>query len=257
MGLLNPSATLTRLDLANLIYKLDGTGLQYLAVGNFSKEFLNQINYLKKHTGARYEPINLDLKYGDFQLDCEPQTYVALEKIYADLENVKFDSTWFKSYLWDVFAKKNTFFATVISLRPNPFHIAVNSNCMKVAAKYLEEGQDINDLNGYAGKSVLHIAADNGDQEMVKFLIEKGAKLDLLTSRKQHFYNNLPWGNGVIGTTIPPLVLPITNNDLETVEILLKAGANPNLDLPKFYKWSDYIQDVKMQELLVKYGYQS
>jgi ankyrin repeat protein len=84
------------------------------------------------------------------------------------------------------------------------------------AVKYvLELGADINtrDMFGY---TALHAAAYRGDDALVKFLVEKGARLDTVTV----FGDNVTdMANGFVAFGSLPLEHP------ETVKLLLSLGA--------------------------------
>jgi ankyrin repeat protein len=79
-----------------------------------------------------------------------------------------------------------------------------------------ELGNDVNavDVNGY---TALHGAAHRGANEIVRFLVEKGAKLDVV--------NRLGWTPYLIADGV---FYPNTyNRRLETAALLLKLGADP------------------------------
>ena len=76
-----------------------------------------------------------------------------------------------------------------------------------------EQGNDVNavDVNGY---TALHGAAHRGSNDIVKFLVEKGAKLDVT--------NKLGWTPWIIADGV---FYPNTyNRRPETAELLLKLG---------------------------------
>jgi ankyrin repeat protein len=81
-----------------------------------------------------------------------------------------------------------------------------------------EQGNDVNavDVNGY---TALHGAAHRGSNDIVQFLVEKGAKLDVP--------NKLGWTPWIIADGV---FYPNTyNRRPETAALLLKLGANPNV----------------------------
>ncbi len=75
----------------------------------------------------------------------------------------------------------------------------------------LEKGADINFFDPYYQLSALHYACDRGHLEMVKYLIEEGAKVDSLTSK---------------GHT--PLLVAVERMNFEITEFLIRSGANIN-----------------------------
>jgi ankyrin repeat protein len=90
-----------------------------------------------------------------------------------------------------------------------------------------ELGNDVNvvDVNGY---TALHGAAHRGANEIVRFLVERGARLDVV--------NKIGWTPYLIADGV---FYPNTyNRRLETAALLLKLGANPHagkrreVDLP-------------------------
>ena len=81
-----------------------------------------------------------------------------------------------------------------------------------------EQGNDVNavDVNG---DTALHGAAHRGSNEIVQFLVDHGAKLDVV--------NKLGWTPYLIADGV---FYPNTyNRRLETAALMLKLGANPNL----------------------------
>src|SRR5262245_41303528 len=81
-----------------------------------------------------------------------------------------------------------------------------------------EYGNDVNavDVNG---DTALHGAAHRGSNEIVQFLVDRGAKLDIV--------NKLGWTPYLIADGV---FYPNTyNRRLETAALFLKLGANPNL----------------------------
>lgn len=90
-----------------------------------------------------------------------------------------------------------------------------------------ELGNDINAVDA-DGDTALHGAAHRGSNEIVKFLVEKGAKLDVV--------NGLGWTPWIVADGV---LYPNTyNRRLETAELLVKLGADPKagkrraVDLP-------------------------
>jgi uncharacterized protein len=94
-------------------------------------------------------------------------------------------------------------------------HRTVPGGWIPAAEVNLELGADVNarDMFGY---SALHAAAFRGDNAMVKFLVEKGARLDGVTI----FGDNVTdMANGFVAYGSNPLIHP------ETVKLLLSLGA--------------------------------
>ncbi|MBD0392252.1 ankyrin repeat domain-containing protein [Wolbachia endosymbiont of Pentalonia nigronervosa] len=53
-------------------------------------------------------------------------------------------------------------------------HYAAEEGCFKIVKFLIDEGINVNIINGY-GSTALHNAAYQGDVEIIKFLLEKGA----------------------------------------------------------------------------------
>jgi ankyrin repeat protein len=94
-------------------------------------------------------------------------------------------------------------------------HRTVPGGWIPAAEFNLELGADVNARDQF-GYSALHAAAFRGDNAMVKFLIEKGARLDGVTI----FGDNVTdMANGFVAYGSNPLMHP------ETVKLLLSLGA--------------------------------
>ena len=90
-----------------------------------------------------------------------------------------------------------------------------NEDVFEAVKICFEQGNDVNavDVNGY---TALHGAAHRGSTDIVKFLVEKGAKLDV--------QNKLGWTPWIIADGV---FYPNTyNRRPETAELLLKLGAD-------------------------------
>jgi ankyrin repeat protein len=94
-----------------------------------------------------------------------------------------------------------------------PLHVAVRLGPPKMVIALLEAGADI-ELPGYGGIHPLHAAALAGQKKIVSILLGRGARVDALDN---------------VGRT--PLMTFVSGEagDVETLKILLAAGANPNL----------------------------
>jgi ankyrin repeat protein len=91
-----------------------------------------------------------------------------------------------------------------------------NEEAFEAVKLCFELGNDVNavDVNG---DTALHGAAHRGANEVVQFLVDKGAKLDVP--------NKLGWTPWIIADGV---LYPNTyNRRLDTAELLLKLGANP------------------------------
>jgi len=111
---------------------------------------------------------------------------------------------------------------------------------IKVVSKYLDAGQDVN-TQGYRGKA-LHYAAKDGQYEMVKFLISKGADVNA------HARN---WGDL---TPLHYAASPIINVGAKVAELLIDEGADINAKDSDGETPLDYADDAKILDLLRKRG---
>jgi ankyrin repeat protein len=94
----------------------------------------------------------------------------------------------------------------------SPLMTAIYKGQLDELTRLLEQGSPVNEgMNPHYSFTPLLIATQLGNVELVKLLLEKGAKPDVY--------------NRDIGT---PCKLAVENNDLEILRILLEKGANPN-----------------------------
>lgn len=107
------------------------------------------------------------------------------------------------------------FYASYRTYYNNMFlHLVINCDSFDIIKHVIDNTNDIN-MFDFSGRSYIHYACDrtihsnSRKTELIKYLVEKGA--DLNTGRE---------------TT--PLSIGISNNDIETIELLLESGANPN-----------------------------
>jgi len=110
---------------------------------------------------------------------------------------------------------------------------------IKVVSKYLDAGQDLN-TQGYQG-TALHYAAKNGQYEMVKFLISKGADVNTRTE----------WSNF---TPLHIAASPVINVGAKVAELLIDEGADINAKNLDGETPLDLADDPKILDLLRKRG---
>jgi ankyrin repeat protein len=93
---------------------------------------------------------------------------------------------------------------------------ATNEEAFEAVKLCYELGNDVNTVDAN-GDTALHGAAHRGANEIVKFLVEKGARLDVP--------NKIGWTPWIVADGV---MYPNTyNRRLETAALLLKLGADP------------------------------
>lgn len=135
-----------------------------------------------------------------------------------------------------------------------PLSFAAVSGQLGMMDFLLSQGADINEVS--RGSTVLAMAVENGRFDLVKALIERGAKTDFIDesgasllmiavqNRKAETVKvllqlgadpNLPNAEGKT-----PLMMAVIQDDQDIVDILLKAGANRDAKDPDGKKASDF-----------------
>ena len=94
------------------------------------------------------------------------------------------------------------------------FHDAIIEGEFEEVQRLVEQGADVNYLYGKHKTSMLNIAYYKRHRDIVRFLLDKGAKVNY---------------NGFVEGTI--LMFAAGNGDLEHLTLFLKSGANPKVRL--------------------------
>ena len=107
-------------------------------------------------------------------------------------------------------------------------------NALVIAMLLVEEGADVNAV-GENGWTALHGAAYIGADEIVKFLVDDGAKLDVID-----VFLQTPWSiaEGIIGAGIINFNKKPSGPHPSTAKLLLELGSDPMVvpELPKQYR---------------------
>ena len=107
-------------------------------------------------------------------------------------------------------------------------------NALEVAKMLVKEGADVNAV-GENGWTPLHGAAYSGADEIVQFLVDSGATLDLID-----VYLQTPWSiaEGIIGAGFVAFSKKPSGPHPSTAKLLLELGSDPRVvpKLPKKYK---------------------
>ena len=93
----------------------------------------------------------------------------------------------------------------------SPLHVAVKEGDIELVKHFLEKGADPN-IQGAFGETPLHIAVDRGYESIVKLLLEKGANPNIQSNE---------------GNT--PLHIAVIASSADIAYELLKAGADKNV----------------------------
>ncbi|CDP03701.1 unnamed protein product [Coffea canephora] len=128
-------------------------------------------------------------------------------------------------------------------LGDTPLILAIVENHNSTAAFLIEHGAEIMKSN-YKAFTPLHYAAEEGNKEILQLLISKGAEIDsnsesgtplqcaALSGKGEAvkiLLDNKANPNSVTQLYFPPLMLSIIARSFNCLDLLLKAGADPNL----------------------------
>lgn len=110
---------------------------------------------------------------------------------------------------------------------------AIKNNDLNTIKQICEkDGFDINEELSN-GRAALHYAADDGHEQIVAYLLSKGANVNALDR----------YG-------ISPLLAAIYGNHIECVETLLQSGADKNQKTPDGMSMYDVAETEEMRNLL-------
>jgi uncharacterized protein len=90
-------------------------------------------------------------------------------------------------------------------------HVAATHGELKIVAEMVKRGMDVNATGGVAGATALHSAVRHKQHEIVKYLLDIGADMDVSEPHRN------------------PLFAAISENDLEAARLLIEHGIDPKV----------------------------
>jgi len=155
----------------------------------------------------------------------------------------------------------------------NIIHIAAIHGNLAVVKYACEHGCDINQKNK-VGNCAIIFATGNNYQDIVEYLLEQNVEIDVIDSKKMPllhiciYYNHNKIMNLILYKSrktmnkyypefYTALLFASENNKFNSVFVLLKYGANPNLNNYLNYSplfWAVFYQNYEMVEMLIDYG---
>ncbi|XP_045898515.1 ankyrin repeat and SOCS box protein 2-like, partial [Micropterus dolomieu] len=125
-----------------------------------------------------------------------------------------------------------------------PLHVAVQNNHTRIVSLLIPVTSKVRVQ--HSGISPLHIAAENNRDDILELLIESGFNVNAkLSEERSRMYEDRR-------STV--LYFSVSNGNLEASEMLLEAGADPNLDVFNPLLIGVRLGWMDMATLLLKYG---
>ncbi|XP_023251089.1 ankyrin repeat and SOCS box protein 2-like isoform X1 [Seriola lalandi dorsalis] len=125
-----------------------------------------------------------------------------------------------------------------------PLHVAVQNNHIRIVSLLIPVTSSVRVRR--SGISPLHIAAERDRDDIMELLIKSGFNVNAkLSEERSMMYKD---------RRSTPLYFSIYNGNLEAAEMLLEAGADPNLDIFNPLLIAVRLGRMDMTMLLLKYG---
>ncbi|XP_071323712.1 ankyrin repeat and SOCS box protein 2-like isoform X2 [Trachinotus anak] len=125
-----------------------------------------------------------------------------------------------------------------------PLHVAVQNNHIRIVSMLIPVTSRVRIR--HSGISPLHIAAERNRDDILELLIESGFDINAKLSKERYrMYED---------RRSTALYFSVYNGNLEAAEMLLKAGANPNLDVFNPLLIAVRLGWMDMATLLLRYG---
>jgi hypothetical protein len=153
-----------------------------------------------------------------------------------------------------------------------PLFEAIAQKDNEVVKKMITSGFDVNTKNR-GGLTALHVAVENENLEIIRFLLNRGANVNAKTKSRRTPIMMIEGGDEENALEIfklltekgadvnvlnedkeTPLMVACEDDNLELVKILLEAGANPNLKNEDGETAMQLTDSDEIKELLKKYG---
>ncbi|XP_008294391.1 ankyrin repeat and SOCS box protein 2-like isoform X2 [Stegastes partitus] len=125
-----------------------------------------------------------------------------------------------------------------------PLHVAVQNNHIRIVSMLIPATSRVRVMR--SGISPLHIAAEKNRDEIMELLIEHGFDVNTELSEE--------WSRLYEDRRTTALYFSVYNGNLEATEMLLEAGANPNIDIFNPLLIAVRLGWIDMAELLLRYG---
>jgi len=236
-NLSQPGEYIDRYEVSEMIYRthqwLDEH--KYDPIIETTDGFLEMVEALESQKGEGHEDRFYPSQWSsaavasNLALKCEKENFVLLESTLEAIPQQFLMGINWKGIHFRDWLEKELFLVDLLIFEYQAFHVAVNSGCMDIAQEYLDEGVDINDPNGFAGKTPLFLAVERDDESMIQLLLDNGADPNMRTTEGEPLPYASQFTNHTVLSGMTPLLKAVIQQNANTVKMLLEAGAEPNL----------------------------